>query len=481
MDDSAEYRHVKRRRYITVALSVALTTVLCVGYVVADIFDKLPGVLTLQEVEHITAKTPGNAIPAATVVGGLDASKTVDAAAAKTLISQFETAASDFGGEYAIAIADAAGNVIAEHALDKSYTPASTMKTLTAYAAATTLDMGETLDTQTYLEQREDGTSRLVLKGNGDMLLGAGASDSSHINGRAGLGTLAASTAQALRQRGITSVTLVYDDSLFGNDRWPNGIAELDSDHVYYAPIASMAVDGGRNWNGAGPADLDMFSTYPALSTQPARETAQVFAQRLAEQGIAVNSSVEQGTVPEGTSSIAAVRSASLNEIMAFMLRHSDNSLAEEFGRLLALHIGANNSPAGAVQSVEQVLVQQGVSTEGLIMPNCSGLSEESKLTARTLLEVQQRNLTSGAGAAAAEGLSVVGFVGTAANRLNDADEAGLIRVKTGSLGDVTSMTGNVSRHNGGALSFAVIVNNPDDFEAAKSAIDTFVAALPKL
>lgn len=481
MDDSAEYRHVKRRRYITVALSVALTTVLCVGYVVADIFDKLPGVLTLQEAEHITAKTPGNAVPAATVVVGLDASKTVDAVAAKALISQFETAASDFGGEYAIAIADAAGNVVAEHDLDKSYTPASTMKTLTAYAAATTLDMGKTLDTQTYLEQREDGTARLVLKGNGDMLLGAGASDSAHINGRAGLGTLAANTAKALRQRDITSVTLVYDDSLFSNDRWPSGIAELDSDHVYYAPTASMAVDGGRNWNGANPADPDIFSAYPALSTQPAREAAQVFAQRLTEQGIAVNSSVEQGTVPEGTSPIAAVRSASLNEIMAFMLRHSDNSLAEEFGRLLALHLGADNSPAGAVRSVEQVLVQRGISTEGLIMPNCSGLSEGAKLTVRTLLEVQQRNLTSGAGAAAAEGLSVVGFVGTAANRLNDADEAGLIRVKTGSLGDVTSMTGNVSRHNGGALSFAVIVNNPDDFEAAKSAIDTFVAALPKL
>ena len=313
------------------------------------------------------------------------------------------------------------------------------------------------------------------------MLLGAGASDSEHINGRAGLGTLAADTAQALRQRDIASVTLVYDDSLFGSDRWPSGIAELDSDHVYYAPTASMAVDGGRNWNGANPADPDVFSAYPALSTQPAREAAQVFAQRLTEQGIAVNSSVEQGTVPEGTSPIADVHSASLNEIMAFMLRHSDNSLAEEFGRLLALHLGVDNSPAGAVRSVEQVLVQRGISTEGLIMPNCSGLSEESKLTARTLLEVQQRNLTSGAGAAAAEGLSVVGFVGTAANRLNDADEAGLIRVKTGSLGDVTSMTGNVSRHNGGALSFAVIVNNPNDFEAAKSAIDTFVAALPKL
>ena len=109
------------------------------------------------------------------------------------------------------------------------------MKTLTAYAAAVELDMGKTLDTQTYLEQSQDGTARLVLKGNGDMLLGAGASDANHINGRAGLGTLAGRTAQALRQRGITSVTLAYDDTLFGNDRWPQGIAELDTDHLYYA------------------------------------------------------------------------------------------------------------------------------------------------------------------------------------------------------------------------------------------------------
>ena len=53
--------------------------------------------------------------------------------------------------------------------------------------------------------------------------------------------------------------------------------------------------------------------------------------------------------------------------------------------------------------------------------------------------------------------------------------------MKTGSLGDVTSMTGNVSRLNGGALTFAVIVNNPTDFAVAKAAIDTFVAGLPKL
>ena len=148
---------------------------------------------------------------------------------------------------------------------------------------------------------------------------------------------------------------------------------------------------------------------------------------------------------------------------MAFTMRHSDNSLAEEFGRLLALQVGADNSPAGAVQAVKSVLERKGITTTGLDMRNCSGLTEDSKLTARTLLEVQLRNLAAGSGAAAAEGMSVMGFVGTAESRLNDADEAGLIRVKTGSLGDVTSMTGNVSRLNGGALTFAVIVNNPTD------------------
>lgn len=142
---------------------------------------------------------------------------------------------------------------------------------------------------------------------------------------------------------------------------------------------------------------------------------------------------------------------------------------------------GTGNSPEGAVQAVKSVLEREGISTQGLDMRNCSGLTEDSKLTARTLLEVQQRNLTAGSGAAAAEGLSIAGFVGTAANRLLDASEAGLIRAKTGSLGDVTSMTGNVSRINGGALSFAVIVNNPTDLSAAKSAIDKFVAGLPRL
>ncbi len=159
---------------------------------VADMCDVAPGVLTLRHVEHSTAAAAGRSIEAADVVADIDASKTIDPAAARALTDAFRASAAGFGGEFSIAIADASGNVVAENNIDVPRTPASTMKTLTAYAAAVELDMGKTLDTQTYLEQSQDGTARLVLKGNGDMLLGAGASDANHINGRAGLGTLAA-------------------------------------------------------------------------------------------------------------------------------------------------------------------------------------------------------------------------------------------------------------------------------------------------
>ena len=94
---------------------------------------------------------------------------------------------------------------------------------------------------------------------------------------------------------------------------------------------------------------------------------------------------------------------------------------------------------------------------------------------------MQARNLDVGGAVAAAEGLSIPGLVGTAANRLASTQAAGLTRVKTGSLQEVSSMTGNVSREQGGVAAFAVIVNNPEDFEATRTAINEFVAGLAAL
>ena len=42
-------------------------------------------------------------------------------------------------------------------------------------------------------------------------------------------------------------------------------------------------------------------------------------------------------------------------------------------------------------------------------------------------------------------------------------------------------MTGNVLRTHGGTLTFAVLVNNPENMWEAMQAVDTFVGALAQL
>lgn len=220
---------------------------------------------------------------------------------------------------------------------------------------------------------------------------------------------------------------------------------------------------------------------YPELSQHTASDVATKFAELLQSNGVAVTGDVTANTAPSDETPLASVSSATLSEIMAYTLRHSDNTLAEEFGRLTALAKSATNSPEGGTETVKSTLNDLGLDTSGLTMADCSGLSPGSRLTVRTLAAVQQRNLTTKSGAAGAEGLSIAGLVGTAQDRYTDDAVAGLLRVKTGSLGTVTSMAGNVSRTNGGALSFAVVVNNPEDYAAARSAIDSFITKLAGL
>ena len=291
----------------------------------------------------------------------------------------------------------------------------------------------------------------------------------------------------ALAQRGITSVNLEYDDTLFGDSRIPSGLSEggavLSDYTVYFTPVSSMAIDGGRQYTAdtPAPADPDDSAGYPELSQHTASDVAAKFAELLQSNGMAVTGDVTANTAPSGETPLASVSSATLSEIMAYTLRHSDNTLAEEFGRLTALAKSATNSPEGGTEAVKSTLNDLGLDTSGLTMADCSGLSPGSRLTVRTLAAVQQRNLTTESGAAGAEGLSIAGLVGTAQDRYTDDAVAGLLRVKTGSLGTVTSMAGNVSRTNGGALSFAVVVNNPEDYAAARSAIDSFITKLAGL
>ena len=437
-DERRQWKRARARRALTVALAALVSLALAAGAVAGDLTDMIPGPLTLREVAQSEVHTSATVLEGGTITPAADLTRTVDAKRVAALVDALRRAPG-VGKDISAAVIDPNGTVVAAHGESTPREPASTLKTLTALAAASVLDMGATFTTQTLFVQQANGADTVILKGDGDMLLGAGESDPHHVNGRAGLATLANETARALEQRGISSITLAYDDTLFGTDRTPPDIAQNNPGNLYYTPVSSMAIDGGRL--RATTVDPDRFADYPELSQTTAQDVAARFAALLAEHGIIVtNTTPKAMQAPADRTALAAVHSAPLS-----------------------------------------ALRELGVPTEGLHMADCSGLSPGSRVTVTTLVDVQQRNFTAGGAVAAAEGLSVPGLVGTAVERLAKDDAAGLMRVKTGSLGEVTSMAGNISRIDGGALAFAVIVNNPTDIGKAREAIDTFIAGLAAL
>ncbi len=470
-------RRIKRRWRVALATLVAV--ILVAGYACMDLTDLVPGPLTL-------AKTSHSSVPPAVMVGEpptLAADKpgsAVDVSQVQQLVNTFADT-TGLGDAYSLVVRQADGRVLAQRNADQARQPASTMKTLTAAAAASVLDMSSQLDTEAVLDSSTPSQATLTLRGHGDMLLGVGKDDPLHVNGRAGLGTLAEKTAQALHRQGIDRVALAYQDTFFGDDQEPEGIAENNPDGIYFQVPVSMAVDEARQGRTEPVAYPDAGVYLPRVEN-PAQAAAVSFASRLMESGIQVDNA--QG--PDRTDHaqgrvLARISSARLSEIMSLMLRNSDNSLAELFGRLTALALNMPNNPAGAVKAVISTLNKLGVDTAGLNMADCSGLTPGSVLRVGTLADVQQLALADKGLTPLVKGLSVVGLTGTAASRKVDDQADGLIRAKTGTLDQVTSLTGNVIRRSGGVLVFAVVVNDPEDAAAARQAVDTLVGSLDRI
>lgn len=422
-----------------------------------------------------------------TLADDLDTSASVDTAAVQQIVDDYGATAG-LGTTYSIVVLNADGTQIAGHDADVAREPASTTKTLTAYAASATLDLNRTLDTQVFLRGSGSSSSSadgatIVLKGNGDVLLGDGESDPTHTNGRAGLVTLARQTADALAADGIRQVTLDYDDTLFGSKRLPDGIEETNENYIYEMPASSMAIDLDRQWGGGGEADPDRVMSYPSKTDTPALNVATRFAQLLAEDGITVTNADApvSAAVGDADTQLTSVSSAPLWQVMSFMLKNSSNTLAEEFGRLVALQAGYENSPEGAARAVTDIITNAGIHADGLELRDCSGLTLGTRISALTLADVQRHLATMGetASAPVLEGLIVPGI-----DRLHGTyGEAsyGVLFTKTGTLSNVRSLAGTATMTNGGALFFAVVCVDMGDFAAVGNANEAFAGRLAAL
>jgi serine-type D-Ala-D-Ala carboxypeptidase/endopeptidase (penicillin-binding protein 4) len=396
---------------------------------------------------------------------------------AAALTSAVEAAIKGHHGTYNVVVQDVAtGENLVDRNASTPATPASSLKLLTGAAALASFEPGHRFTTTATL----DSEHRLRLVGGGDALLGAGASQPGEVAGHAGLETLAKLTLEALGRQGTleSSYEVLVDASLFPgpalNPAWTADLITTNNITEVQTPVLN-----------AGRVSASHSS---AVVRQPANAALAAFVKTLNAQAkdagldVAFTASGQAGK-DEHATRLAAVESATLLEQLGYMEEHSDNFMAETFGRLVAVQRGATGSYQDAREQVTAAVKELGVDTSGLDMADASGLAATNKVSPATLAGLLTHAATSSQPQLRelATLLPVSGDTGTLAGRLNTTDTTGLVRAKTGTLAAVISLSGYATTADGRFLSFSVMASDVQGaLGEARGVADSIAALLLK-
>lgn len=391
--------------------------------------------------------------------------------------------AAALGPQVSAEVADpATGRVLLSEGGTRLLTPASTTKLVTSAAALAMLGPDATFTTRVVTGATPD---RVILVGGGDPTLAVHPFPAQDYPQPATLASLAAAAARALKAEGRRTVSVGYDTSLYTGPGLAPGWPEAYVTTGNVTPIAALEVDQGRLTPAGAPEDSADPYNLRARTTDPAGMAAASFAALLTADGIHVTGSPLAQTAPAHAASIASVSSPPLSAVVQEMLEESNNVIAENLARHVAIAAGQAASFSGAAAAVTTELRRLGVSS-GLRLVDGSGLSPKDAIAPATLVKVLELATADSRVRALLAGLPVAGFSGTlSAGQSVFADiggsALGSVRAKTGNLGTVTALAGLVTDKNSRTLVFAFMADRiPAEgmLRTAANAIDEAAAAL---
>ena len=371
------------------------------------------------------------------------------------------------------------GQVLYSLNASTGYTPASTTKLATSVAALQVLGANARFKTTVVTGRTANS---IVLVGGGDPTLAAGRPPARDYPQPATLQALAGQAAAALRDRGHRSVHLGYDTSLYAGRGFGPGWSADDASTGNVTQITPLEVDQGRLTTSGQPEDADDPSNFRPRSTDPSVQAADAFAAFLRADGIRVRGSLTQVTAPAGAPTLASVSSPPLSQVIQWMLVESNNVIAENLARHIALATGAQPSFTGAAAAETTVLRRLGVS--GVQISDGSGLSHDNRITPAALVQLIGLAARHPALRSVLTGLPVYGFSGTLADApgsifYGSAGPAlGMVRAKTGNLETVIALAGVAYAKDGQLLSFAVMADKLKNLPAAGGALAGVANAL---
>lgn len=492
------------------ATIIAGALILGGAYVGADGADLVPGILTFKPPLPRVVPFPDSPAvnPEPTEIPLFAKSTDFDANTYKTLVRQFATDYRLANAKFSFWVGDRDGVELASYEPQCALTAASTTKLLTAVAALH--EFGPEARARTVVAWDND-KRKLFLIGGGDALLGLGADAPRSIKGYAGLDTLATDTIVALSSqtpgksehheasptnKSVASstnarvsennsptgsllngmpYTLVLDTSWFGSEtaspfwregdnRWVGpiqgmaintGLVDPNSDNGYHPDAARVVgqafAEALNRLGGAGPAKIEVGKSGLASNKllDPLSEQPQ----------IATEVSTSHGPTP-----IAYAQGAPLAQVERQMLKISDNTLAENLGRLVALHRKAKPTFAASGAAVMDSLRELGLDLGETELKGCSGLAYDTRIPARVLADAVRLSMSKDHPKlhSVTANVPVAGADGTLEHVYQGTFAAGVVRGKTGTLGITNSLAGTFVLNNQEFIYALVISGYPE-------------------
>lgn len=355
---------------------------------------------------------------------------------------------------------------------DERLIPASNLKLLTGFAALARLGPDTRFSTEARAARPPangvlDGD--LFLVGGGDPLLGT-ADYAATFRNQPQVFTPLERLADEIKARGITAVTGAVrgDESRYDQQRYVPTWKRAYAADGEIGPQSALVVNDGFAAFGA--------RTEPAPA--PAAHAAAVLVGLLQARGVTVAGGAGMGKAERGPT-MARVDSPPLREVVAQMLRESDNMTAELLVKELGHRFGGAGSTEAGLRVIRETVAAAGLPTEALALVDGSGLDRGDRATCRVLLESVVRDGPTGALAA---GMPVAAQDGTLARRFQGHPAAGRLRAKTGSLDNVAALSGwmnpPLATPDAARLAFALVANDFGREPVGRSLQESVAAAL---
>ncbi len=396
-----------------------------------------------------------------------------------------------------------AGEVLYARDADRLMNPASNVKLVTAAIALENLGPNHTFTTELWTRANSDGSlDDLYVRGEGEAFLQY---------------KDVLSWAGDLRRRGIDRIDgdVVIDDGAFDGAYLPPGFDMRDVGAAYRSPIGAVSVNFNAISVEVEPGDAigspakitvsppnnyvevinrteTVYGQYPQVEVRarpgddgmrlivdgvvgnnanamtrrkriddPPAFAGSVVAEAMRMVGIEFDGDVTRGRIPDDGTKLVDHQSKPLMLSLRAMNKWSNNFIAEQLLRVVGVVDDEPSTWEAARLRASRTLVDYGLDEGTYNLHNGSGLYDGNELSPRQIVTLLDAMRDHPYGAEFASTLAIAGVDGTLRRRLDDGVTEANLRGKTGTLRNVTALSGYVQTVSGRNVGFSIMFNDP--------------------